>query len=127
MIPWLARHIACPVHERLLRRPTFRCLRELERSQWWSPDQLRSLQRDKLGRLLRHAADKTPLYRRRLREVGVTLMFSGLKHQVMRLFVQSGLVDELGRDAFFSDKETALRTLGERYRTTDGQPAVGMA
>jgi MFS superfamily sulfate permease-like transporter len=55
---------------------------------------------------------------RRLREVGVTLMFSGLKHQVMRLFVQSGLVEELGSDAFFSDKETALRALAERYRTT---------
>ncbi len=57
---------------------------------------------------------------KRLQEVGVTLMFSGLKHQVMRVFVQSGLVEELGRDAFFSDKETALRTLGERYGTRDG-------
>ena len=64
---------------------------------------------------------------KRLREVGVTLMFSGLKHQVMRLFLQSGLVENLGREAFFSDKETALRTLGERYRTSAGQQAVGAA
>lgn len=64
---------------------------------------------------------------KRLREVGVTLMFSGLKHQVMRLFLQSGLVEDLGREAFFSDKETALRTLGERYRTSAGEQAVGVA
>ncbi len=32
----------------------------------------------------------------------------------------AGLVEELGRDAFFSDKETALRTLAQRYGTTTG-------
>ena len=63
----------------------------------------------------------------RLREVGVTLMFSGLKHQVMRVFVQSGLVEELGGGAFFSDKETALRTLGERYGARGGLPASSPA
>lgn len=52
---------------------------------------------------------------RRLREVGVTLVFSSLKHQVWKLFLQSGLVEELGRDAFYPDKQTALRTLCERY------------
>ena len=64
---------------------------------------------------------------RRLREVGVTLTFSGLKHQVMRLFVQSGLVEELGPDAFFSDKETALRTLGQRYGAHGGLAASSPA
>jgi MFS superfamily sulfate permease-like transporter len=54
---------------------------------------------------------------KRLRKVGVTLMFSGLKHQVMQVFVRSGLVEELGREAFFADKETALQTLSERYGT----------
>ncbi|MET0029139.1 MAG: SulP family inorganic anion transporter [Candidatus Thiodiazotropha sp.] len=56
----------------------------------------------------------------RLRNNGVTLMFSGLKHQVMRVFINSGLVDELGREAFFSDKQTALQALGATYGTTDG-------
>ncbi|MET0051709.1 MAG: SulP family inorganic anion transporter [Candidatus Thiodiazotropha sp.] len=56
----------------------------------------------------------------RLRNMGVTLMFSGLKHQVMQVFINSGLVDELGREAFFSDKQTALQALGATYGTTDG-------
>ncbi|HSH30017.1 MAG TPA: SulP family inorganic anion transporter, partial [Thiohalobacter sp.] len=51
---------------------------------------------------------------RRLREVGVGLCFSGLKHQVMQALEKSGLVDELGREAFFPDKETALEMLQER-------------
>lgn len=53
-----------------------------------------------------------------LREVGVTLAFSSLKHQVMQVFRQSGLVEELGRDAFFKDKENALLQLAERFQTT---------
>lgn len=51
---------------------------------------------------------------RRLREVGVGLCFSGLKHQVMQALEKSGLVDELGREAFFPDKETALEVLEAR-------------
>ena len=60
---------------------------------------------------------------KRLRKVGVTLMFSGLKHQVMQLFINSGLVEDLGREAFFTDKQTALRALSERYGTSEEQPA----
>ena len=72
----------------------------------------------------------------RLRKVGVTLMFSGLKHQVRRLLEVGGVVEQLGRDAFFSDKETALLTLlhlygatesdgGERNSQQAGAPARG--
>jgi MFS superfamily sulfate permease-like transporter len=57
----------------------------------------------------------------RLRKVGVRLMFSGLKHQVRRLLERGGVVDQLGRDAFFSDKETALRMLLKAYADTAGR------
>jgi MFS superfamily sulfate permease-like transporter len=62
---------------------------------------------------------------KRLRKVGVTLMFSGLKHQVMQIFVRSGLVEELGSEAFFIDKRTALQVLSERYGTLEKEPAQG--
>ncbi len=71
MWPFVSRHLICPVHEWLLRRPTFRCLRELDRSQWYAPDDLRALQRAKLKALLRHADANTPFYRNRLRRAGV--------------------------------------------------------
>jgi MFS superfamily sulfate permease-like transporter len=51
----------------------------------------------------------------RLQQRGVKLMFSGLKHQVKRLLERAGVVDMLGPDAFFPDKETALRTLCATY------------
>ncbi len=53
----------------------------------------------------------------RLRQVGVRLVFSSLKHQVMRVLEASGLVEDLGRESFFSDKETALEKLCERHET----------
>jgi anti-anti-sigma regulatory factor len=53
----------------------------------------------------------------RLGELGVKLMFSGLKYQVMKLLFVSGLVEEIGRDCFFRDKQTALKALTEAYGT----------
>lgn len=70
----VARKLICPFHERLLSRPTFRYLRELQTSQWTSPDGLRELQRRKLADLLRHAANHTPFYRRRFRDAGVNVI-----------------------------------------------------
>ncbi len=60
---------------------------------------------------------------RRLQSVGVNLAFSSLKHQVMRVFENSGLVKELGREAFFTDKETAVNRLIERFHSEGGKPA----
>ena len=54
------------MHERLVGRAGPRRLRELEWSQWWSPDELRSLQARKLLELLRHAMAHTRFYRERI-------------------------------------------------------------
>ena len=50
----------------------------------------------------------------RLRKVGVKLMFSSLKHQVMEVMWKSGLLDYLGKDCFSSNKEKALTLLMEQ-------------
>lgn len=66
----------------------------------------------------------------RLRKVGVTLMFSGLKHQVRRLLERGGVIEQLGRNAFLPDKETALRTLLQTYgdgAARQGRDARGLA
>ena len=63
----------------------------------------------------------------RLNKAGVTLVFSGLKHQVRRALEASGLVEELGRASFFPDKETALRSLqraADEYRGHDDSRAA---
>ena len=71
MHPWMVRHLIQPVHERLLGRRTFACLRELTRQQWWAPTELARLQDVKLLALLRHAYDRIPFYRARLEAAGV--------------------------------------------------------
>ncbi|MEZ5542151.1 MAG: SulP family inorganic anion transporter [Pseudomonadota bacterium] len=53
----------------------------------------------------------------RLRAVNVSLVFSGLKNQVKTVFLRSGLLQELGETAFYSNKEQALGALIEQYRT----------
>jgi MFS superfamily sulfate permease-like transporter len=52
---------------------------------------------------------------KQLRGRGVELYFSGLKHQVRSVFERTGLVEELGRDRFFPNKELALKVLLENY------------
>ena len=52
----------------------------------------------------------------RLRKAGVRLVFSGLKHQVRSLLEQGGVTEGLGSQAFYPDKETALRALVEEFK-----------
>ncbi|MCH7812866.1 MAG: phenylacetate--CoA ligase family protein [Planctomycetes bacterium] len=67
----LVRHVIYPLHELLRGRRTFACLRELEATQWWSPEKLQSLQRAKLRELLIGAQAHCPYYRRLFATRGV--------------------------------------------------------
>jgi hypothetical protein len=44
-------------------------------------------------------------------------MFSGLKHQVKSVLEHCGIVDGLGPNAFYKDKEAALEALLKRFGT----------
>ncbi len=50
----------------------------------------------------------------RFKQMHIDMMFSGLKFQVVKLFIQSGLIDEIGRDNLFPSKEKAITALCER-------------
>lgn len=65
------RHVLFPLHERLKRKPTFRRLHELERSQWLSPQRLAEYQFGRLRDLVAFAYAHTPYYRALLDECGV--------------------------------------------------------
>ena len=47
----LARHMIYPLHERLMQRPTFPYLAELERSQWISHSGVQKIAGGKTGKL----------------------------------------------------------------------------
>ena len=52
---------------------------------------------------------------RQLNEAGVEIAFSGLKHQVVSVMERTNLVDDIGRERFYPNKESALRSLLQRY------------
>jgi len=52
----------------------------------------------------------------RLKKVGVSLAFSSLKNQVIRVFDKSGLSDKLGPNAFYASKEVAVQSLSEEFK-----------
>mgnify|MGYP001826130876 FL=1 len=69
--PLLARHLIYPVHERLMKRPTFGYLAELEETQWLARDGIERLQEKKLTRLLQSAHAHSPWYRDRMRAAAI--------------------------------------------------------
>ena len=69
--PWLSRRVVYPLHERLLKRPTFAYLESLEESQWLSRADLERLQARKLTRLLQTAAKHSPWHAERILAAGV--------------------------------------------------------
>ncbi len=69
--PVLARRLIYPLHERLLKRPTFDYLAELEQSQWLSREGMEQLQEKKLAELLKCAYQHCPWHRERLMAAGI--------------------------------------------------------
>ncbi|MBI4508368.1 MAG: phenylacetate--CoA ligase family protein [Deltaproteobacteria bacterium] len=68
----LYRNVLFPLYEEKTRgRPTLKRLRYLERSQWFSLDELTSIQSEELQKLLEHAWNAVPFYRQRLEQAGV--------------------------------------------------------
>lgn len=63
--------VVFPFHELLKGRNTLHTLRFLERSQWWTPQQIEALQVKRLGELLDHAGRYVPYYRDMIEEAGL--------------------------------------------------------
>jgi phenylacetate-CoA ligase len=59
-----------PLQERLKKHTTTAVRRRMERSQWWSPEQLRALQLERLKALLAEAGRAVPYYRDLFRRIG---------------------------------------------------------
>jgi phenylacetate-CoA ligase len=60
---FIVKKLGMPVVERAKGWPVTRYLRELEKSQWWSPRQLAELQNEKLRFMVKHAYETTRYYR----------------------------------------------------------------
>ena len=107
----------------LRRRPTLRRLRYLEETQWRPLDELRALQTAKLTRLLRHAHDNVPYYRRWFQAAGLAPGDIRDADDLTRLPI-------LGRDEARSTVEERTATAGAKIDVrkstsgTMGRPLV---
>jgi phenylacetate-CoA ligase len=60
----ILRNVVLPLYDLATGTPTRTYLRELEKSQWYSPTEMRELQEKKLRHLIRHAHETVPYYRK---------------------------------------------------------------
>ncbi|CAI8829669.1 phenylacetate--CoA ligase family protein [Methylocaldum szegediense] len=73
MHPKLVKQILYPVHEKLVNRPTFAYLNELEKTQWLSREAIERMQMEKLRTLLQVANAHSPWHAERIRAAGLDL------------------------------------------------------
>ena len=67
----LVAHTLFPLHERLMQRPTFDYLKELDKSQWMSRAEVEHLQMHKLKLLLQSAEQHSPWHAENIRSAGL--------------------------------------------------------
>jgi phenylacetate-CoA ligase len=67
----VARNVLAPVLDAYRGAGALKCLEELEKTQWWPRDEILSLQRERLKKLLRHAHDSVPYYRQVFEQTGL--------------------------------------------------------
>ncbi len=60
----IAKKNLAPTLDLLRGTKTMKCLRELEKSQWWPRDKILDLQSEKLKKLIKYAYDNVPYYYR---------------------------------------------------------------
>lgn len=65
-----AAELIFPLHERLKGHHTVGLRRQLERSQWWTPDKVRALQVERLRSFLSDVGTHVPYYRELFRSIG---------------------------------------------------------
>lgn len=70
---WLAGKVIYPLHEKLMHRPTFSYLKEIQQSQFLSPEEITQLQFKHLRRLLISAQQHCPWHAQHISEAGLDL------------------------------------------------------
>lgn len=71
MIPIVARNIF-RIQEQVLGRPSFRILGELNKSQWWSEEELKQLRLERLQKTITVAYEKIPYWKNLMDSIGIS-------------------------------------------------------
>lgn len=71
MNPFISRELIYPLQEKFLNRPTFSYLEDLEKTQWYSRNDIEVLQLQKLQTLLKTALKHSPWHTKRIENSGI--------------------------------------------------------
>lgn len=96
-----------PLHEMIKRHPSVALRKCMEQSQWWTAQQLRELQLQRLRALLQHAQAHVPYYRSLFAQAGFDPMQLDSLDQLRRLPVLT---------------KNAMRSQGEAFRSSVAGP-----
>ena len=105
----LVAHWLFPLHEKLKRHDSVRLLRRMERSQWWTPQQLERWRLARLRRLLRHAGAHVPYYGALFQRIGFDPREVHSLADLARLPLLRKADISAAREAFKSDRAAGLR------------------
>ncbi len=105
----LVAHWLFPLHEKLKRHDSVRLLRRMERSQWWSAQQLERWRLARLRRLLRHAGAHVPYYGALFQRLGFDPRQVRSLADLARLPLLRKRDISAAREAFKSDRASGLR------------------
>lgn len=118
----LVSKVLFPVHERLKGHDSLARLRLLERSQWWTPQELALHRTNRLHALLRHAELHVPYYRHLFAAHGIDTGSTDVVNQLRRIPCLTKAIIRGNSDRLRSDAAGPLK----RYNTggSSGEPLV---
>jgi len=120
MSRWIRRHLLLPAFETLYQgRKTFRYARDLARTQWLGRSELEGIQLAALQRLLGHAYDTCPYYRRSWDELGLQSIHS---LEDFRAWPTIGRAEIGGHRAEMRSTASGLRVLSKSTGGSTGEP-----
>ena len=67
MIPFISRRLIYPLQEKLVQRPTFSYLENLDQTQWFSREDIETIQLQKIKALLSKAKKNSPWHANRIK------------------------------------------------------------
>lgn len=111
-----------PLHERAKRHSSLEVRKCLELSQWWGPESILSLQRQRLRGLLTHAEAHVPYYRRVFRDVSFSAKDADCFDSLARLPFLTKAIIRANLESLKSDQSRGLA----RFNTggSSGEPLV---
>ncbi|MBI5058229.1 phenylacetate--CoA ligase family protein [candidate division KSB1 bacterium] len=121
---FLYRHLAIPIVDLARRTESLRAFRELDASQWWSPERLATLQFERLKLLLIHAQTHVPYYRELFGTCGFDAQRCNTLADIAVIPLLTKDVIRRAGDRLLADNAAQFQPRPHRSAGTTGEPLV---